>query len=156
MNSDGSGTWTRFDASATRFRDLYLSGPSRAEVTYRETFDREDGQLIDVTRNFASCKDRCPLLPEPAPRSLRTVFHFASTKAAVPPDAQSSPVPEAASTAKCSESLIGGPARCADTVPPPPSDTPLERPQQDAVRPVRYRDRLQAYFAAFSRLPRGP
>ena len=88
LNPDGSGTWTRLDQSAERFRDLWLSGPQRQEVTHRETYCAKTKELLDVTRDWPYCKTRCEPLPPPSPRSLRTVFYFDHTSKAVPPDAQ--------------------------------------------------------------------
>ena len=87
MNPDGSGSWSRPDAAASRYRTLYLSGPSVDEVTYRETFCGKSGDLIDVTRDYPGCRDKGAPLPPPVPRSVRTVFHFMRTKAVIPPDA---------------------------------------------------------------------
>ena len=87
LNPDGSGTWTRIDPAAMRLCDLRLSGPARSEVTFRQTFDRETGDLLDTTLNFAACTDRCPPLVPPGPRAIRSVFHFLSTKAHIPPEA---------------------------------------------------------------------
>ena len=146
-----------------------MSGPSRAEVLYRETFDRESGELIGTTRDYANCRDRCALLPEPTPRALRTVFYFASTTAAVPQDAQPSLVPEAASSTIpqiTSEPRTGGDgAHQAAFEPQPVSDVtsasslhtlpsgPPARQKQQARRPWS-RGRAD-YETAFARLPRG-
>ena len=98
MRPDGSGTWTRLDAAASRYRTLYLSGPSVSEITSRETFCGKSGDLIDVTRDYPGCRDKSAPLPPPVPRSIRTVFHFARTNAVIPPDASYSKDPESAST----------------------------------------------------------
>ena len=118
-----------------RFRDLYLCGPSQSEVTHRETYMAETDELIDVTSNFATCKDKCAWLPPPIPRSLRTVFHFKSTSKAVPPDASSSKGPGAAS--------LSGPPRATVAL-----GEPLP------ARPTRRQRRWYAVFAEqFARLP---
>ena len=86
LRADGSGTWTREDPSAIRFRDLFMSGPKACEVLHRETFDGDTGELLDITRNWGFCKLKCADLPPPIPRRLRSVFHFAHTDAQVPSD----------------------------------------------------------------------
>ena len=87
LNADGSGTWTRIDTAAVKFRTLYMAGPKLSEITKRETWDATTGELLDTTRNFATCKAPCEDLPEPRPRALRTVFHFERTSANVPASA---------------------------------------------------------------------
>ena len=89
LNADGSGSWTRIDPAAVKFRTLYMAGPHLSEITRRETWDTTTGELIDTTRNFATCKMPCEDLPEPRPRALRTVFYFDHTKANVPASAYS-------------------------------------------------------------------
>ena len=91
VRADGSGTWTRMDSKATRCRTVYRSGPAKYEVFLRETFDATSGALLESTPNFAAAKVLDALLPEPAPRAVRTVFHFASTSACIPHDAQREP-----------------------------------------------------------------
>ena len=61
-----------------------MTGPQPGEVTRRETFDAVSGQLLDVTHDYPSCRDKCADLPSPRPRPIRTVFHFLQTKAKVP------------------------------------------------------------------------
>ena len=39
INPDGSGTWTRYDPKAVRYRNLWKPGPARHEVTERTTYD---------------------------------------------------------------------------------------------------------------------
>ena len=89
MNPDGSGTWTRYDPAAVKFRVLYMTGPSVAEVTRRDTFDAKTGELLESMTDFAYNRAKCADLPEPRPRALRTVFHFTKTKAETPPCASS-------------------------------------------------------------------
>ena len=60
------------------------SGLAIHEISHRETFDVDTGELIGVTKNCATCKARCEELPPPVPRRLRIVFHFARTAAKVP------------------------------------------------------------------------
>ena len=87
FRSDGSGTWSRIDASAHRFRSLYEAGPLRTEVTRRETFDERTGDMIGAPMlDYATSKTINELLPDPVPRSIRTVFHFASTVRDVAPE----------------------------------------------------------------------
>ena len=93
VNADGSGTWTRVDSSAVKFRTLYMAGPKLSEITKRETYDATSGELLDTTRNFANCKFPCEDLPEPRPRALRTVFYFDKTEVHVPASALTSAEP---------------------------------------------------------------
>ena len=87
FKSDGSGTWTRIDASATRFRSLYEAGPLKSEVTLRVTFDGKTGEMIgSPMRDYATSKAISESLPEPVPRPVRTVFHFDRTTREVPPE----------------------------------------------------------------------
>ena len=87
VNPDGSGTWTREDKSAVRYRTLYKSGPSKSEVHTRVTFDGVTGDQLDVTERFDTCKVIDAEVPPPTPRALKTVFHFDRTAATIPPDA---------------------------------------------------------------------
>ena len=91
MNSDGSGTWTRYDHCAVRFRPLWKSGPARAEITRRETFCAKTGEAINPPMlDFPTNRDLSACLPLPGesgyrkepgpPRSIRTVFHFTRTE----------------------------------------------------------------------------
>ena len=88
VNPDGSGTWTRVDSAKTRFCGTRKCGPTDAEVTHRETYDDQTGQLIATHQwpniHWELKKD---VLPEPytEPRRLRTVFHFAATKIRILP-----------------------------------------------------------------------
>ena len=91
IHADGSGTWTRRDPAAVRCRTLYRSGPARNEVHTRETFDANTNELLNTTTNFAYAKVVDQELPDPKPRAVRTVFHFASTQANVPLDAVRTP-----------------------------------------------------------------
>ena len=116
-----------------RYRDLYLSGPSLSEVTHRETFMKGEDVPFDITLNYSQCKNRCDWLPPPIPRSLRTVFHFKKTRAAVPTDASPPTGPGAASE---------------------PEPRRATAAQEDAAPPARRRYRKRGSFAeAFARLP---
>ena len=87
FNSDGSGTWTRVDMNASRFRSLYEAGPLRSEVTMRTTYDVKTGEMIgSPMRDYATSKSISEPLPEPVPRSVRTVFSFDRTVREVAPE----------------------------------------------------------------------
>ena len=87
IRSDGSGTWTRIDASATRFRPLLRAGPLREEVVCRRTFDHGTGEELGAPmRDYATAKLLNEPLPDPVPRPVRTVFHFNSTSVVAPPE----------------------------------------------------------------------
>ena len=84
---DGSGTWTRVDPAAVRYRPLLLAGPLRSEVMSRTTIDTRTNEMVGpVMRDYATSKNLCDELPEPRPRSIRTVFSFDSTSVDVPPE----------------------------------------------------------------------
>ena len=85
VREDGSGTWTRYSKGAERFQTLYRSGPSRAEVTCRETFDQDTGERLEVMSDYPFAKDLSGTLPGSVTRNLRTVFHFTKTSASIPP-----------------------------------------------------------------------
>ena len=87
LNEDGSGTWTRFDASASRYRDLWLAGPNRNEVTHRVTYCAKTGEKLDETQEYAFCRKRCEELPELVPRPIYTVFYFKATTKPIPSEA---------------------------------------------------------------------
>ena len=84
INPDGSGTWTRVDRNQHLCRELFRSGPTRAEVHTRITLDDDIGETLDVTRDYANCRKRDAQLPEPCPRNIRTVFHFTRTAQHIP------------------------------------------------------------------------
>ena len=85
LKPDGSGTWTRIDRTATRYRTLYRSGPARSEVVLRETFDANSGEMLGTPmRDYSTAKELNAELPEPTPRHIRTVFHFRHTAARIP------------------------------------------------------------------------
>ena len=90
INPDGSGTWTRVDRNQHLCRELFRSGPTRAEVHTRITLDDDTGETLDVTRDYANCRKRDAPLPEPCPRNIRTVFHFTRTAQHVPSSGVSS------------------------------------------------------------------
>ena len=90
VNSDGSGTWTRWDRAATRYSSLYSSGPSRQECHTRETFDTNSGEKIGTMNRFDVAKNLNEPLPPPVPRDTRTVFHFNRTSKAIPDSARAS------------------------------------------------------------------
>ena len=72
-----------------RFRTLYRSGPSRAEVTSRVTYDANSGETLgQPMKDYSTNSDLSALLPSPRPCSLRTFFFFEKTTATLPPDAQ--------------------------------------------------------------------
>ena len=84
---DGSGTWSRVDTNAFRYRSLYEAGPLRSEVTKRETFDEKTGEMLGVPMlDYATSKVISEPLPDPVPRSVRTVFHFDRTARDVAPE----------------------------------------------------------------------
>ena len=84
---DGSGTWTRVDLRATKYASLYTAWPELHEITSRRTFDHDSGEELGVPMlDFASAKFRNLPLPEPVPRSIRSVFAFARTSKQTPPD----------------------------------------------------------------------
>ena len=77
LRRDGSGTWSRCDASALRYRTLYEAGPLRSEVTKRETFDSRTGEMLGAPMlDYPTSKALSEPLPEPVPRPIRTVFSF--------------------------------------------------------------------------------
>ena len=92
VNDDGSGTWTRHDSAQDKFRPLRPAGPADEEITCRETYDGDTGELINVTRDWANCKNKSEVLPGGHPRRLRTVFHFASTRSSYCPRSSSAAV----------------------------------------------------------------
>ena len=85
------------DPKAVRCRTLFRTGPARHEVHTRQTFDNDTGELLEVTKSFATAKIIDQELPDPRPRSLRTVFHFGATQAVIPHDAQREEGPSSAS-----------------------------------------------------------
>ena len=102
------------------------------------TYDQNTGEVVDTTRDYPMCRDKSAPLPPPIPRSLRTVFHFTRTNAAIPPDALLSTGPENASF-------------CAD-----PLGTVAETSKVTAPAPQRDRlvsSRQRSYAEAFARLP---
>ena len=127
VNPDGSGTWTRYDAAALRLQSLYMSGPKASEVTCRRTYDRDTDELIDETYRFGECRDKNAKL-DPAPRSIRSVFHFDKTCVVLPPDAQPSMAPEAASNADMPSALADAVDTAATVVAPLIAETPCVGP----------------------------
>ena len=96
FDSDGSGTWTRLDPSARRFRTLWQTGPNRHEVTCRTTFDANTGDIIGAPMfDYATAKFLNEPLPEPVPRSIRSVFAFDHTEKKVPPECRNVSAPTA-------------------------------------------------------------
>ena len=87
LHPDGSGTWTRHDRSAVRYRTVFKSGPAKHEIHTRTTYDADTGEELNITKNFDVCKSIDAELPSPRPRALRTVFSFNRTAATIPPDA---------------------------------------------------------------------
>ena len=86
FNADGSGSWTRVDTSASRYRPLRPSGPKREEVICRETWDVRTGEMVGQPMlNYGTATDLSAELPPPVPRHIRTVFYFRQTTAKVPP-----------------------------------------------------------------------
>ena len=113
LESDGSGTWTRIDPSAVKFRDLWMAGPSKEEVTMRKTYDHATGELLGVTHKWLECRDKCADLPSPRPPPLRTEFHFSKTRAKIPPEAmprgtcgQEASIPSGAVRVLCLDKLV--------------------------------------------------
>ena len=87
FNSDGSGKWTRVDHRATKFASLYTAGPELHEVTSRRTFDADSGEELGAPMlDFSCAKFRNLPLPDPIPRSIRSVFTFQSTSKSIPPE----------------------------------------------------------------------
>ncbi len=68
-----------------RFRDLYMSGPHRQEITRRVTTDVDTTEVIEDTDTFCGSTKRCELLPDPRPRNIRTDFYFERTTAVTAP-----------------------------------------------------------------------
>ena len=84
---NGSGTWTRVDPNAMRYRPLLRAGPTREEVTCRRTYDARTGdELGEPMKDYARAKFLAEPLPDPVPRPIRTVFHFDQTSVVVPPE----------------------------------------------------------------------
>ena len=88
INEDGSGTWTRWDKSATRYSTLYSSGPNRQECHERTTYDAKTGEKLGTLSRFDIAKSVNEPLPPPVPRDIKTVFHFKSTVKHVPQSAR--------------------------------------------------------------------
>ena len=84
---DGSGTWSRVDTNAFRYRSLYEAGPLRSEVTRRETFDEKTGEMLGAPMlDYSTSKTISEPLPDPVPRSVRTGFYFDRTVREVAPE----------------------------------------------------------------------
>ena len=70
-----------------RFRPLLRAGPLREEITCRRTYDNSTGEELGKPMwDYRTAKFLNEPLPEPVPRSVRTVFHFDSTSVVVPPE----------------------------------------------------------------------
>ena len=146
LSEDGSGTWTRFDASAVRFRQIYGSGPARQEITSRVTVDANSGETLGVMDDYPTNRKLDDWLPEPSPRAIRTIFSFDSTKARVPPNASSSGTCEQEGGA----SPAGSVRSVTDTQPLRPSakEPPKRRPWSELTRSQRRRRRIALMMAA--------
>ena len=87
FENDGSGSWTRIDHRATKYASLFTAGPEPNEVVSRRTFDLDTGEELGAPMlDFATAKFRNLPLPEPVPRSIRSVFTFAQTSKQAPPN----------------------------------------------------------------------